>query len=80
MRLRQLFLISHIWRPHRWDRNYTMKRSGSGAGSGKRVLLLEQLERRAMLAGNVNVFVDGGGSLIVRGDNAGNGARCNTIQ
>src|SRR5262245_49529642 len=45
---------------------------GSGSGMGQRRLAVEQLERRSMLAGNVNAFVDGGGNLIVRGNNSDN--------
>jgi hypothetical protein len=44
----------------------------SGRTLRQRPLTLECLERRAMLAGNVNVFVSGG-NLFIRGDNAGNG-------
>jgi hypothetical protein len=42
-----------------------------GVGLGRRALRVEFLEQRAMLAGNVNVFVEGG-NLIVRGDNQDN--------
>src|SRR4051812_41895446 len=45
---------------------------GSGVGFGHRTLGVERLEGRAMLAGNVTAFVDGGGNLIVRGDNNDN--------
>ena len=45
---------------------------GSGSGSGRRILAVESLERRAMLAGNVTASVVGG-NLIIRGDDAGNG-------
>lgn len=44
---------------------------GSGVGYGHRTLKVEQLERRAMLAGNVAVSVSGG-NLIVTGDNQDN--------
>ncbi len=44
---------------------------GSGVGYGHRTLQVEQLEGRAMLAGNVNVTVSGG-NLIVTGDNNDN--------
>src|SRR5437899_10462883 len=44
---------------------------GSGVGYGHRTLKVEQLERRAMLAGNVSVSVTGG-NLIVTGDNHDN--------
>jgi hypothetical protein len=47
------------------------RKSGSGAGYGHRRMLVEKLERRSMLAGNVTVF-ESGGSLFVRGDNADN--------
>jgi hypothetical protein len=40
---------------------------GSGRGFGNRILKVETLEPRAMLAGNVSVSVSGG-NLIVRGD------------
>src|SRR2546430_2527120 len=46
---------------------------GSGAGCGRRMLFVEQLEGRAMLAGIVTASVDGGGNLILRGDGADNG-------
>jgi len=52
---------------------------GSGVGFGRRTMAVEQLERRAMLAGNVNVFVDGGGNLFIRGDNADNGVLVSQI-
>jgi hypothetical protein len=45
---------------------------GSGVGYGHRSLKVEQLERRAMLAGNVSVSVDGAGNLFVTGDNHDN--------
>src|SRR5262245_4697497 len=50
-----------------------MKRNkwGSGAGFGHRTLKVEQLEQRAMLAGNVAVSVSGG-NLIITGDNHDN--------
>src|SRR4051794_11779777 len=35
--------------------------------------LIEPLERRALLAGNVSVFLDAAGNLIVRGESAANG-------
>src|SRR5262245_16987935 len=44
---------------------------GSGVGFGHRSLKVEQLEQRAMLAGNVAVSVSGG-SLIITGDNHDN--------
>src|SRR5437899_5059569 len=44
---------------------------GSGVGYGHRTLKVEQLERRAMLAGNVAVSVSGG-NLFVTGDNHDN--------
>ncbi len=47
------------------------RKSGSGAGFGHRRMLVEQLERRSMLAGNVTAF-EAGGSLFVRGDNSDN--------
>jgi hypothetical protein len=47
------------------------KSAKSGRGHGKRLLRVEALERRAMLAGNITVSVSGG-SLFVRGDNADN--------
>ena len=43
------------------------KKSTSKIGSFRRKIFLETLEPRAMLAGNVNVFVSGG-SLFVQGD------------
>ena len=49
----------------------TARSFGSGAGKRQRRLAVERLESRALLAGNVNVFVSGG-SLFVRGDNADN--------
>jgi hypothetical protein len=53
--------------------NHIMKKQklGSGVGYGHRTLKVEQLERRAMLAGNVNVSVSGG-NLFVTGDNQDN--------
>src|SRR5262245_16851262 len=50
----------------------TRNKLGCGTGFGRRTLHVEQLERRAMLAGNVSASVSGG-SLIIRGDNADNG-------
>src|SRR5262245_29691916 len=47
------------------------RKLGSGVGYGHRRLAVESLEQRAMLAGNVNVFVSGG-SLFVQGNNADN--------
>src|SRR5437879_4178157 len=44
---------------------------GSGAGLGRRMMVLEQLEGRSMLAGNVAVSV-AGGNLIITGDNRDN--------
>ena len=44
---------------------------GSGVGCGSRKMVVEQLEGRAMLAGNVTVSVSGG-NLIVTGDNNDN--------
>jgi hypothetical protein len=49
------------------------RKSGSGIGFGQRRIAVERLESRAMLAGNVSAFVDGGGNLIVRGNNGDNG-------
>lgn len=47
------------------------RKLGVGVGLGHRTLRVETLERRAMLAGNVDVFVSGG-TLFIRGDNSDN--------
>jgi hypothetical protein len=47
------------------------RKSGSGSGYRQRKLVVENLERRSMLAGNVFVSVSGG-SLIIRGDDKDN--------
>src|SRR5262245_61795686 len=47
------------------------RKLGFGVGYGHRRLAVESLEQRAMLAGNVDVFV-AGGNLFVRGNNADN--------
>ncbi len=47
------------------------RKSGSGSGYRQRKLVVENLERRSMLAGNVFVEVSAG-SLIIRGDNNDN--------
>src|SRR6478752_8159380 len=44
---------------------------GSGFGLGRRTMVVEQLERRSMMAGNVAVNVSGG-NLIITGDNRDN--------
>src|SRR5438132_14412100 len=56
------------FRGHRTMRKH---KSGSGVGYGHRTLKVEQLERRAMLAGNVSVS-NIGGNLFVTGDNHDN--------
>src|SRR5262245_58623556 len=47
---------------------------GSGSGSGQRKMMVERLEKRSMLAGNV--FIDElallGGNLFITGDNRDN--------
>lgn len=48
-----------------------MARKGTGRGFGRRVLGVESLESRAMLAGNVSVSL-AGGNLLVRGDGQAN--------
>src|SRR5262249_14916053 len=50
----------------------TRRKHGCGTGFGRRTLHVEQLEGRAMLAGNVTASVSGG-NLIIRGDNVDNG-------
>src|SRR2546430_13703213 len=49
--------------------NCTMRKHklGSGVGYGHRTMKVEQLERRAMLAGDVSVSVSGG-NLIIRSE------------
>jgi hypothetical protein len=46
--------------------------SGSGSSRARSRLALEILEGRVLLAGDVAVFLNGGGNLILRGDNQAN--------
>ena len=48
-----------------------LRQSDRRSGASRRSLFVESLEPRAMLAGNVNAFVEGG-TLFVRGDNQDN--------
>ncbi len=47
------------------------RNQGSGFGFGRRMMAVEQLEKRSMMAGNVAVSV-AGGNLIITGDNRDN--------